>query len=103
PGLALLDSFNLTRTPNFEPRRGPAIPSWSAALGARLLHLPIKGGPEAAITAWLANASDGRGTGVADGFTQKTLREWQEGNAGFRAFSVLRHPLPRAWAAFCLR
>lgn len=103
PGLALLDRFNLSRTPNFEPRRGPAIPSWVAATGARLLHLPLRGGPDQALRDWLARATDGRAPGVADGFTQKSLRDWQGQNPGFRAFSVLRHPLPRAWVAFCLR
>jgi LPS sulfotransferase NodH len=103
PGLALLDRFNLTRTPNFEPRRGPALASWSAATGARLLYLPLRGGPETGVTTWLAQASEGRAPGLVEGFTQKALRDWQEANPGFRAFTVLRHPLPRAWAAFCLR
>lgn len=103
PGLAMLDRFNLTRTPNFEPRRGPAIPSWQAAAGARLIHLPMRGGPEGAVQAWLGAISDGRAPGVVDGFTQKSLRLWQEANMGARAFSVLRHPLPRAWVAFCTR
>ena len=49
--LARLDRFNLGRTPNFEPRRGPAVPTYIAAAEAPLLYLPVKGGPEAAARA----------------------------------------------------
>ena len=47
--LARLDRFNLTRTPNFEPRRGPAVPSFVAAARAPLLFMPIKAGPVAQV------------------------------------------------------
>lgn len=42
--LARLDRFNLNRTPNFEPRRPPAIPSFAAVGG--LLYMPVRSGPE---------------------------------------------------------
>ena len=56
--LARLDQFNLTRTPNFEPRRGAAIPNYVAAKDTPLLYLPIQGGPNAQVKTWLA-ALDG--------------------------------------------
>jgi len=101
--LARLDRFNLSRTPNFEPRRGPAVPGFVAAATSPLLYLPVKGGPEAAVTAWLA-ALDG--APVQGGFTHKTLRQWKNRHrdgAGHRSFTVIRHPLARAHATFCDR
>jgi LPS sulfotransferase NodH len=97
--LARLDRFNLNRTPNFEPRRGPSVPSWVAAASTSLLYLPLRAGPEAVVRDWLARL-DGGATPV-DGFTHKTLRQWKEARPGHRSFAVLRHPLARAHAVFC--
>lgn len=96
--LSLFDRFNLTRTPNFEPRRGAAVPSYLAAKAAPLLYLPIKGGPETEIRTWLSSL--GTDAGVMEGFTQKTLRQWQRSQPNARSFTVLRHPLLRAHMAF---
>lgn len=92
--LSRLDRFNLARTPNFEPRRAPAIPSFLAAGGA--LYMPVRGGPEEQVAQWLAGF--GR---VAEDFTQKTLRQWMRKNTPHRSFTVLRHPVARAHAGFC--
>lgn len=97
--LARLDRFNLTRTPNFEPRRGPAVPSFVAAASAPLLFMPIKAGPVAQVRDWLA-ALDAEGA-LQEEFTQKSLRQWLRGHPGHRSFTVLRHPVPRAHEAFC--
>lgn len=96
--LAALDRFNLTRTPNFEPRRGPQIPSYVAARGAPLIHLPIRSGPGAGIRAWLATL--GKTPGLLEDFDRKSLRLWIKDTPGARSFTVLRHPLHRALAAF---
>ena len=96
--LGRIDRFNLGRTPNFEPRRGPAIPAILASGGAPLLFLPMRGGPEAAVTAWLGAFG---GLGVTGAFTQKDLRQWKRANAGHRSFTVLRHPVARAHEVFC--
>lgn len=98
--LARLDRFNLGRTPNFEPRRSAGIPTWVAAAKSPLLYLPLRSGPEEAIRDWLARLD---GAAPVDGFTHKTLRQWKEARPGHRSFAVLRHPLPRAHAAFCDR
>lgn len=100
-GLARLDRFNLSRTPNFEPRRGAAVPSFIAAGGAPLLYLPIKGGPEAQVRLWLSRL--GTTPGLTEGMNQKALKQWQKANPGARSFTVLRHPLARAHAAFAER
>ncbi|WP_233192995.1 nodulation protein NodH [Acidimangrovimonas sediminis] len=95
--LARLDRFNLSRTPNFEPRRGPAVPGFWAGDGAGILYMPVKAGPEAQVCAWLEAA----GGGLVGSFTQKSLRQWKRRHDGHRSFTVVRHPVPRAYAAFC--
>lgn len=101
--LAGLDRFNLTRTPNFEPRRGAAVPSYVAGAQTPLLHLPVRGGPERGVADWLA-ALDGvpRDT-LMTKFTQGTLRQWQKDHPGHRSFAVIRHPVVRAHAVLCSR
>lgn len=97
------DSFNLTRTPNFEPRRGPVVPSYVAAASAPLIYLPIKGGPEKSVSKWLA-ALDGVGlNALRTKMSQKDLRQWKRRHPGHRSFTVLRHPVARAHATFCER
>ena len=97
--LVQLDRFDLTRTPNFEPRRGPVVPSYVAGDTAPLLYLPIKGGPEAAVTGWLSQLEGGGE--LRRQMTQKDLRQWKRKRPGHRSFTVLRHPVARAHAAFC--
>lgn len=101
--LARLDRFNLTRTPNFEPRRGAAVPGYVAAKRTPLLYLPIRSGPEDAVQRWLAKLDGARAEELQSGFTQKTLRQWMRSHPGHRSFTVLRHPAARAHAAFCER
>ncbi|MEP5155317.1 sulfotransferase family 2 domain-containing protein, partial [Planktotalea sp.] len=100
-GLKRLDRFNLTRTPNFEPRRGAVVPSYVAAHSAPLLYMPIRSGPEQQVLSWLASL-DGVGVdGLQTGFNQKLLRQWKRGHIGHRTFTVLRHPVARLHEAFC--
>ncbi len=95
--LARLDRFNLSRTPNFEPRRGPGVPGFVAAKGAGLLYMPIRPGQDSALRDWLAKLGSG---GLEESFTQKTLRQWKRARPGHRSFTVVRHPLARAHLAF---
>ena len=99
--LSRLDRFDLGRTPVFEPRRGPAVPSYVAAPEAGLLYMPVRSGPEAAVRDWLSALDDG--APVQDGMNQGTLRKWRLAHPRHRSFTVLRHPLARAHAAFCDR
>lgn len=98
--LAQLDQFNLSRTPNFEPRRGANVPDFIAAQGAPLLFMPIKGGPSDHVRKWLGNLGDER-RGLIGQFSQKSLRQWKRGHRGHRSFTVVRHPLERAHDVFC--
>ena len=99
--LARLDRFNLSRTPNFEPRRGPAIPTYIAAPKSGLLYMPLRSGPDDAVRDWLARLDGAAQADLQGKFSQKTLRDWMNEHVGFRSFAVLRHPVARAHAAFC--
>ncbi|WP_411838148.1 hypothetical protein [Paracoccus sp. ME4] len=91
-----LDPFMLRRIPNFEPRRGPSVPSFQAVEAGRgLIHMPVRGGPAGALRIWM----EGLGP-VSGDFTQTSLRQWKRAHPGHRSFAVLRHPLHRAWTAF---
>ncbi|MBZ4023585.1 nodulation protein NodH [Rhodobacter sp. TJ_12] len=92
--LARLDRFNLSRTPNFEPRRGPNVPNL-VACDAGLLYMPLRPALDAPIRDWMAKLGK-----LEDGFSQKTLRQWKRKHPGHRSFTVVRHPLMRAHLAF---
>ena len=100
--LASLDRFNLNRTPNFEPRRGAAVPSYVAAKGAGLLFMPMQGGPTEAVTRWLADVAGGADH-LMHNMNQRQLRNWKARHLPHRSFTVLRHPLERAHETFCTR
>jgi LPS sulfotransferase NodH len=99
--LAGLDRFNLSRTPNFEPRRGPHVPSYVVGAKTPLLYLPILGGPEDAVVEWLAKLDGVPLDGLQTNLNQKQLRQWKRRNQMHRSFTVLRHPLARSHATFC--
>ncbi|MFM7446589.1 MAG: nodulation protein NodH, partial [Tabrizicola sp.] len=92
--VAAVDVFNLGRTPSFEPRRAAGVPN-AIASEAGLLFFPIRSGPEDAIRDWFAGLGE-----VTEGFEQKSLRQWKRKHPGHLSFTVLRHPLLRAHAAF---
>jgi LPS sulfotransferase NodH len=99
--LSGLDRFNLNRTPNFEPRRGPSIPTYVAAPNSGLMYLPMRGGPEDQILDWLAKVDASKRSDLLKKFSQKDLRQWKRKHPGHRSFTVLRHPVARAHFAFC--
>ncbi|WP_415405194.1 sulfotransferase family 2 domain-containing protein [Tateyamaria sp. SN3-11] len=101
--LSGLDRFNLTRTPNFEPRRGAAVPTYFASATQPLLYLPVRGGVDDPVLTWLAALDGTEGGAPASKLSQNDLRDWMRGHAGHRSFSVLRHPVVRAHAVFCHR
>lgn len=103
PAIARLDRFSLGRTPNFEPRRGPAVPTYVAGAEVPLLYMPVRGGPEEEVRAWLAGL-DGVDPGdLPSRMNQKALRQWKRARPGHRSFTVVRHPVPRAHDVFCRR
>ncbi|SHK19959.1 Sulfotransferase family protein [Shimia gijangensis] len=99
--LADLDRFNLNRTPNFEPRRGAVVPSYTTAASTPLLYLPIRSGPEYEVYEWLAAIDGVSPEDLPRKYNQKTLRKWRRANPGHRSFTVVRHPVARIHHAFC--
>jgi LPS sulfotransferase NodH len=95
--LARSDPYGLSHLPDFEPRRGPAVPGFVASCGAPLLFLPVRMGPTDSVTRWLASLG---GAGARGDFTRASLRDWMAENQPHRRFTVLRHPVARAHAAF---
>ncbi|WP_170382260.1 nodulation protein NodH [Ruegeria atlantica] len=100
--LAEVDSFNLHRTPNFEPRRGPAVGNYIAAPDTPLLYLPIRSGIEGPVTQWLADLDKVSTDRLITNQNRKQMKRWLQNQSGHRKFCVLRHPLARAHSAFCL-
>jgi LPS sulfotransferase NodH len=101
--LGRLDRFDLTRTPNFEPRTGPNVPGYVTGVKAPLLFMPIAGGPQQEVRRWLASLDDQKQNALGMKMNQKELRQWKRKNDGHRSFTVLRHPLLRAHEVFCHR
>lgn len=101
--LARLDRFNLTRTPNFEPRRGANVPGYVAGAQTRLMYMPVRGEIDDQVTQWLAALDGGPVEALETQFTQKRLRQWKRRNKGHRSFAVIRHPVARAHSVFCNR
>ncbi len=98
-----MDPFNLSRTPNFEPRRGPTVPGYLAAARSRLLFLPVRGGPVEQVASWMAALDGAAEDDLITGMTQKELRQWKNRNKGFRSFTVVSHPAERLHRVFCRR
>lgn len=101
--LSRLDRFDLTRTPNFEPRRGPNVPGYVVGVRAPLLFMPVAGGPQQEVRRWLAALDGEKQNALGGKMTQKELRQWKRQHEGHRSFTVLRHPLLRAHDVFCHR
>jgi len=99
--IAKIDHFDLGRIPNFEPRRGPIIPTYCTAAKAPVIFMPVPGGPDQRVRTWLAALDGVAVEDLAQGYTQKSLRQWKRKNDGHRSFTVLRHPVARLHAAFC--
>lgn len=99
--LSQVDFFDLSRTPNFEPRRGPNVPSYIAAAQSALLYMPLRSGPLPEVTVWMAALDGVKPDDLQLKMTQKDLRQWKRRHPGHRSFTVLRHPVQRAHDAFC--
>ena len=96
--LADHDHFDLSRTPNFEQRRGPNIPGFVFAARSPLVYMPVRGGAVARVESWL-NTLDAAPANAPE-WTQKDLRKWKRQNPGHRSFTVVQHPVARIHATF---
>lgn len=98
--LSRLDRFNLTRTPNFEPRRGAMMPQFVAAARSALICQPIRATGEGRLLGWLAALDGVDPSRLQQGFNQKSLRQWKRAHPGHLTFTMIRHPLARAHSAY---
>ncbi|WP_460273011.1 nodulation protein NodH [Celeribacter sp. ULVN23_4] len=99
--LSNIDHFNLSNTPNFEPRRHPAVPTYLAGQEVPVLYMPVRGGPEIVVQNWIAALDRVSPEDLTQGFTQKSLRQWKRKNKGHRSFTVISHPVQRLHRVFC--
>lgn len=98
--LAKLDRFDLDKTPNFEPARHAAVPGFVLMPETGLMFMPIRGAAVDPVKDWMAGL-EGIGTDkLLTGLKQKDIRQWMRKHPGHRSFTVLRHPLERAYNVF---
>lgn len=94
--LQQLDPFAIGQIPNFEPSRGPAVPSFlTSEAGTGLLYMPVRDGGAIPQEGWFEALGQ-----ISRSHTQNSLRQWKRQHPGHRSFVILRHPLYRAWEAF---
>lgn len=89
--------FDTAPLPQFEALKGPGVRSYVASSAQKLLFMPMEGGPVSEVARWLEVVETGP---LLTGLSQADLRKWASTHQGFRAFTVLRHPLARAYHVF---
>ncbi len=94
-----LKSPDLGKLPVYEPDRGPGMRFFCVCRSAPLLYMPIRGAGIDPVPEWM-KLVDPEGK-IDSGMTQKDMRRWKRQHPGHRSFTVLRHPLSRAYDAFC--
>ncbi|MEK6217095.1 MAG: sulfotransferase domain-containing protein [Boseongicola sp.] len=82
-----------------EPGRGPGLKFFRVCKSAPLLYMPIRGAGFDPVPNWMKSV-DPEGE-ISGGMGQRDLRRWKRQHPGHRSFTVVRHPLPRAYDAFC--
>jgi len=85
----------------FGRETGPVVSDYVASPASALLYLPIGFGPDPAVLTWLRGLDKVRETDLVSGFDGASLQRWKHDRPGHRSFTVLRHPVARAHAAFC--
>ncbi|MEM6637696.1 MAG: nodulation protein NodH [Pseudomonadota bacterium] len=98
--LSGFERFDFDSYPNFEPPRGPRVSSFLAADALGLLFMPVVGAQGEWVAEWLEAIN---GWPLTTGLNRKGLRQWKREHKGHRSFSVVTHPLLRAWRAFSSR
>jgi hypothetical protein len=96
-----VDLFNMDAFPDFEPARGPNVPSYVAARSVPVLFMPVKCADDRRVRAWLAALDGVTPEALETGFTQRSLRHWKRRQGTHMSFTVVRHPVARAYEAFC--
>ena len=97
--LGRLGTPDIGRLVSYEPDRGPGLKFFRVGRTVPLIYMPIRGAWIDPVPDWLT-AIDPDGE-VETGMTQRDLRRWKRSHPGHRSFTVLRHPMPRVYDAFC--
>ncbi len=97
-GLSGYELFDLERVPDFEATRGAGATGICVSDKLGLMYMPTGSGRDDDVIDWMTMAS-GRQEPTT-GLSQRDLKSWMRSTPGHRAFSVLDHPLPRAFHAF---
>jgi len=90
---------DIGQVPMREPGRGPGLKFFRVCKSAPLLYMPIRGAGFDPVPSWMKTV-DPEGE-LSGGMGQRDLRRWKRQHPGHRSFTVVRHPLPRAYDAFC--
>lgn len=98
--LSDLDRFGLEKSPELEPDRTAQVRNFVAHPTLGLLFCPIKGAPEASVLTWMGALGGVGKDALIRKMNQKQLRQWMKDHPGFRSFTVLRHPVARAYTVF---
>ena len=99
--LANWDYFGLAQVPMYEPTRPATIGNFHACQGLPLLFMPVQGRLNRGVVDWMRQLDPD--TEMLGNFTDKTLREWFAQNRGHQKFTVLHHPIERAYDIFMHR
>ena len=78
--------------PEADPTRGPNTRSFLISGAKPLLFMPLPGSVGTELSDWLGDPITGQ--------SQKKVRDWQKRNRPHLAFSVLRHPVERAFRVY---
>ena len=97
--LRSLAAHDVGYIPSHEPERGPGLRMFHVCETTPLIYMPIRGAGADPVPDWLRQLDPAQG--VLSGLTQKDMRKWMRQHPSHRSFTVLRHPLARAYDAFC--
>lgn len=98
--LVRLDLNGLEATVETEPERGAMVPQYIATPSAGLLFMPLGFTSVGPVLDWMAQTSGDNRDQLLTGFNRRELQEWRNSFSQTRSFSVLRHPVLRAYAIF---
>ncbi|PLS22751.1 sulfotransferase family 2 domain-containing protein [Neptunicoccus cionae] len=97
--LRQLDLLNTDAVPVLEPVRNPGSKNFVAGNDVPLLFMPMARDELPEVANWLASHQSGSGAVMGE-MNQKQLNTWLSDTPVRRSFTVIRHPLERAYEAF---
>ena len=99
--LAARATVDLDAAPDFEPARGPNVPSFLMTRRFPLLYMPVKCAADLCVEDWMAALDGAPVEALETGFTQRKLRAWKRQAGAHLSFTVVAHPVERAHTSFC--